>query len=143
MGNLHKTKTKIEPGFRTNAKNRAMILDTLKLLIDNKRLAINDKDTIKEFTTFVLKNNKFQADDGFHDDLIMALCIALAPFSDVKNFENFTELVNKMYSKDAESVDFSDFLCLGDFDDYSDLEVSDDTPESILFEIQSKSLRGF
>lgn len=139
----HKTKTKIEPGFRTNAKNRAMILDTLKLLIDNKRLAINDKDTIKEFTTFVLKNNKFQADDGFHDDLIMALCIALAPFSDVKNFDNFTELVNKMYSKDAESVDFSDFLCLGDFDDYSDLEVSDDTPESILFEIQSKSLRGF
>lgn len=139
----HKTKTKIEPGFRTNAKNRAMILDTLKLLIDNKRLIINDKDTIKEFTTFVLKNNKFQADDGFHDDLIMALCIALAPFSDVKNFENFTELVNKMYSKDAESVDFSDFLCLGDFDDYSDLEVSDDTPESILFEIQSKSLRGF
>lgn len=139
----HKTKTKIEPGFRTNAKNRAMILDTLKLLIDNKRLAINDKDTIKEFTTFVLKNNKFQADDGFHDDLIMALCIALAPFSDVKNFENFTELVSKMYSKDAESVDFSDFLCLGDFDDYSDLEVSDDTPESILFEIQSKSLRGF
>ena len=139
----HKTKTKIEPGFRTNAKNRAMILDTLKLLIDNKRLIINDKDTIKEFTTFVLKNNKFQADDGFHDDLIMALCIALAPFSDVKNFENFTELVNKMYSKDAESVDFSDFLCLGDFDDYSDLEVSDDTPESILFEIQSKSIRGF
>ena len=139
----HKTKTKIEPGFRTNVKNRALILDTLKLLIDHKRLIINDKDTIKEFTTFILKNNKFQADDGFHDDLIMALCIALAPFSDVKNFDNFTELVNKMYSKDAESVDFSDFLCLGDFDDYSDLEVSDDTPESVLFEIQSKSLRGF
>lgn len=120
------SKTKVEPGFRTNVKNRALILDTLKLLVDNQKLIINDINTIKEFNTFVLKNNKFQADDGFHDDMIMALCIALALFADAKNFENIRELTEKMYS-DNTDTDFTEFLCVGGFDDYSDDSGSDYT----------------
>lgn len=121
----NESKTKIEPGFRTNVKNRALILDTLKLLIDNQKLIINDINTIKEFNTFVLKNNKFQADDGFHDDMIMALCIALAPFADAKNFDNIKELTDKMYSSDSSETDFTDFLCIGSFDDGSDSSADD------------------
>lgn len=115
------SKTKIEPGFRTNVRNRALILDVLKLLIDNQKLIVNDAETIKEFNTFVLKNNKYQADDGFHDDLIMALGIALALFGDSKNFENISEMTKKLYSNDS-GIEFTDYLCLGSFDDFSDSE---------------------
>ena len=138
----HDTKTKIEPGFRTTPKSRNIIIDTLKQLIDNELLIINDLDTIKEFNTFVLKKDKYQADDGCHDDMIMSLCIALAPFGDVKNFDNITDLVKKMYSKDT-TTDFTDYLCLGNFDDYSDYSVDDSGSfgsdfEDVLFEISKK-----
>lgn len=141
----NQSKTKVEAGFRTNVKNRALILDTLKLLIDNQKLIINDINTIKEFNTFVLKNGKFQADDGFHDDMIMALCIALAPFADAKNFDNIRELTDKMYGSDSSETDFTDFLCIGSFDDGSDdynpedsSEMSLDQKNRILMEIQNK-----
>jgi hypothetical protein len=138
----HDTKTKIEPGFRTTPKSRNIIIDTLKQLIDNELLIINDLDTIKEFNTFVLKKDKYQADDGCHDDMIMSLCIALAPFGDVKNFDNITDLVKKMYSKDT-TTDFTDYLCLGNFDDYSDFSVDDSGSfgsdfDDVLFEISKK-----
>lgn len=116
----HNSKMKVEPGFRTTVRNRGLILNVLKLLIDNQRLVINDAETIKEFNTFVLKNSKFQADDGFHDDMVMSLAISLAMFSDSKNFENIMELVSKIYSNSSENVDFTDYLCLGAFDDGSD-----------------------
>lgn len=125
-------KTKIEPGFRTNSKNRGLILDTFKQLVDNKKLVINDSNTIKELNTFVLKNNKYQADDGCHDDMIMAMCIALAPFADIKNFDNFAEMVSKMYSNSSETVKFTDYLCLGNFDDFSDSEI-DSKPDEEVF----------
>lgn len=140
----HDTKTKIEPGFRTTPKSRNIIIDTLKQLIDNELLIINDFETIKEFNTFVLKKDKYQADDGCHDDMIMSLCIALAPFGDVKNFDNITDLVKKMYSKDT-TTDFTDYLCLGNFDDYSDFSVDSGSSGSfgsdfddVLFEISKK-----
>lgn len=138
----HDTKTKIEPGFRTTPKSRNIIIDTLKQLIDNELLIINDSDTIKEFNTFVLKKDKYQADDGCHDDMIMSLCIALAPFGDVKNFDNITDLVKKMYSKDT-TTDFTDYLCLGNFDDYSDFSVDDSGSfgsdfDDVLIEISKK-----
>lgn len=139
----HDTKTKIEPGFRTTPKSRNIIIDTLKQLIDNELLIINDLDTIKEFNTFVLKKDKYQADDGCHDDMIMSLCIALAPFGDVKNFDNITDLVKKMYSKDT-TTDFTDYLCLGNFDDYSDFSVDSSSSsfgsdfDDVLFEISKK-----
>ena len=139
----HDTKTKIEPGFRTTPKSRNIIIDTLKQLIDNELLIINDFETIKEFNTFVLKKDKYQADDGCHDDMIMSLCIALAPFGDVKNFDNITDLVKKMYSKDTQT-DFTDYLCLGNFDDYSDFSVDSMSDsfgsdfDDVLFEISKK-----
>lgn len=126
----HDSKTKVEPGFRTNQRNRNLILDTFKQLVDNKKLVINDANTIKELNTFVLKNNKYQADDGCHDDMVMAMCVALAPFADVKNFDNFAEMVSRMYS-DSEPVKFTDYLCLGNFDDFSDDEVQPE--ESLVF----------
>jgi len=47
----------------------------LKTLIEEDKLFINDYDVISELTTFIQKNNSFEAEDGCHDDLAMCLVI--------------------------------------------------------------------
>ena len=129
--NLHfdkdvgRNKKKKYPGFRTTSKSRKQILQTLKLFIENDKLEINDKKTINEFYQFILVNNKFQADDGAHDDMIMSLALIFVPFCNTKNFEDMKVLVKNLYDDDlpeSEKVDFGELLTIGSFDDGVDEE---------------------
>jgi hypothetical protein len=47
----------------------------LKTFIEDDKLMIPDYDTISELTTFIQKNNSFEAEEGCHDDLAMCLVI--------------------------------------------------------------------
>lgn len=109
-------KFKKYPGFRTTPKSRNQLLETLKLLIENNKLEINDEDTIFELQRFVLLRKKFQAEDGFHDDLVMSLAIAFCLFNDINNFEDIKKVSESIYSDDS-SVDFTDIMTIGCFDD--------------------------
>lgn len=110
-------KTSREPGFRTTPKSRTQILETFKHFVDNKRLIIHDKNTITELYTFIIINNKYQADDGAHDDLVMSLALAFAPFVSSRNFEDMKDLVKKLYSdEDMGETNFTDYLVIGNFD---------------------------
>lgn len=115
-----------EPGFRTTTKTRTQILETFKHFVDNKRLIIRDKKTINELYSFIIKDNKYQADDGSHDDLVMSMALAFVPFISSRNFEDMKELVKKLYSdEDLKDTSFSDYLVIGNFD------ISVDEEESI------------
>ena len=103
------------PGFRTTTKSRAQLLETLKLLIENKKLEIYDSDTILELQRFILVKKKFQAEEGFHDDLVMSLAIAFCLFNDIQNFEDFKEVTKSIYSESE--TDFADYITIGNFDD--------------------------
>lgn len=112
------------PGFRTTTKTRRQILQTLKLFIDNGKLEVVDATTIDEFRRFILINNKYQADEGCHDDSVMALALAFVAFCNSKNFDDMKELVKNLYAdidscEDAEAS-FIEYLTIGDFDDGSD-----------------------
>ena len=110
-----------EPGFRTTVKSRNMILETMKLFLDNNLLIVNDKATITEFYTFIAINGKYQADNGYHDDMIMSLALSFAPFCNSRNFEDMATIINTLYNKDAdENVLIGDYLTIGNFDDYSE-----------------------
>lgn len=122
-------KKKKYPGFRTTTKSRKLILQTLKLFIENNNLIIHDKKTINQFYTFILLNNKYQADENCKDDAVMALAIAFAPFCNSKNFEDMKELVDRLYNtfdetedEESKNKNFSDFLTIGSFDDSPDIE---------------------
>lgn len=116
-----RNRNKKYPGFRTTNKTRSQLLKTLKLLIENKKLIINDNETIKELYTFILKNNKFQADDGFHDDMVMSLAIAFCIFVNVDNFEDMKNIISLIYTNDTEnSFEFTDILTVGAFGDFND-----------------------
>lgn len=103
------------PGFRTTPRSRKLILDTLKMFAENDNLIINDAKTINELYTFILVNGKYQADEGCHDDRVMALALVFAPFCEVKNFSDAKTMISSFYSKDTD-FDFTEHLTIGYFD---------------------------
>lgn len=64
-------------GWDTNSATRPAMLSMLKDAIDSKAITIYDKPTITEMFSFVVKQTssswKAAAENGAHDDLIMAL----------------------------------------------------------------------
>lgn len=120
-------KKKKYPGFRTSSKSRKLILQTMKLFIENNNLEINDKETIKEFFTFILLNNKYQADENCHDDMIMSLALIFAPFCNAKNFDDMKDLIKNLYSEEVEGTEtdkssFTEYLNIGSFDDGTNID---------------------
>ena len=127
-------KRKKYPGFRTTTRSRKLILQTLKLFIENDRLNICDASTMNEFLTFILVNNKYQADDGSHDDMIMSLALIFVPFCNARNFEDMKDLIKNLYKvdieEDSEDTDkkdkkktFTEHMMIGDFADYGEIEM--------------------
>lgn len=144
LENAKSRKRKKYPGFRTTRGNRSQLLNTLKLFIENGMLEIVDKATIDEFYSFILTKNKYQADDGAHDDMIMALAIGFAPFLSTRNFDDMGALIEKMYSDDIQSdVSFTSTLTIGSFDDFTDEEMGNDVDSSYGEEYEKHLSVGF
>lgn len=105
------------PGFRTTKSSRDSIIRLLQVLMNSNKLEINDLDTIGEFQKFELVSGKYQASSG-HDDLIMALAIAIAPLAKMENYNDFGKFLEAL--KSSETLDTGSFLELGDlaFEDF-------------------------
>ena len=48
---------------------------TLKAIIEEDKLLMKDYEVLSELTTFIQKNNSFEAEEGCNDDLAMCLVI--------------------------------------------------------------------
>ena len=93
----------------------------MKTIAESGKLEIHDKDTIKELFSFILINDKYQADNGKKDDLVMSLALCFGAFVESRNFNDMREVVKLLDQNDKESdVEISDYLVIGDFDSYSD-----------------------
>lgn len=70
-------KTKHSYGFWTGTKTRPIILAELIRVVREDINTINDEDTLEEMLTFV-RNEEYrpEAEEGAHDDCVMALAIA-------------------------------------------------------------------
>ena len=70
-------KVEMEYGFNTTPRTRPVIISELVEIIREDVRRECDRETLREMTVFVKKNNGSQeALDGQHDDLVMALAIA-------------------------------------------------------------------
>ena len=58
--------------------------------MEENRLEIVDLNTIQELMTFIIKGNSYEADKGFHDDMITTLIL----FSWYVTTEYFTHLTD-------------------------------------------------
>ena len=47
----------------------------LKQIVEDDKLVFRDYEIINELTTFIQKKQSFEADEGFHDDLVMCMVI--------------------------------------------------------------------
>jgi hypothetical protein len=62
-------------GVRMTQAVKKVGCSNLKALIEEDKLLVKDYDTISELTTFIQKQNSFQAEEGCNDDLAMSLVI--------------------------------------------------------------------
>lgn len=94
-------------GIKTTKKVKRQGCNTLKDLIENQKLFIQDFNIIEELSTFVLKSNGYYAaEEGSHDDLVMCLVLfawlsAQAYFKDMTSFD----IRRKLYDEKMRQID--------------------------------------
>jgi len=85
-------------GLRMTPKVKKIGTAILKTLIESDKLVIQDIDIISELSTFVQKRSSYEAEEGYHDDLVMCLVI----FAWMINQEYFKELTDNDIRKKLE-----------------------------------------
>lgn len=96
--------TKTQLGQRTTVKSKAIGCARLKDMIESGNLIIQDKATIEELKHFVIHNQTYSGEEGFHDDMVMGLVI-FAYFVSSTAFrteydKNFVDEMNPQYEQE-------------------------------------------
>lgn len=91
--NLFKTKDG-KTGWLTDRVTRPIMINAFIDGVENESVKINDADTLGECLTFVNKDGKIEAEDGKHDDRVIASCIAVQLLS-----RTHLEVYNNLGSK--------------------------------------------
>ena len=71
-------------GVNTSKQVKRQGCFTFKSLIEEQKLLVFDEHIIHEISTFIEKGNTYQADEGYHDDLVM--CMVLFGWLTSQNF---------------------------------------------------------
>ena len=100
-------------GVRTTKKVKRVGCSTLKDLIEDNKIIIEDFDIIEELSNFITKKDSYEADEGYHDDLVMCLVL----FSWLVRQPYFKELtdsdIRARFLKDKEDMIEADLLPFG------------------------------
>ena len=126
-------------GVRTTKQVKRIGCSTLKDLVEDQKIIIEDFDVIEELSNFISKKDSYEADEGHHDDL--AMCLVL--FGWLIRQEYFKDLTNsdirQKYLADKEELLDEEMLPFGFYDD-----GIDDTPQVERVDHYSlEDLRGF
>jgi len=65
------------PGFTTSTKSRPLAIAKMKTYMQEQSCIFQSKRLLEEIRTFIWKNGKAQAQDGYNDDLVMPWAIGL------------------------------------------------------------------
>lgn len=76
-GNYHKQERGMVPGFMISQRTRPLIISRLKEYMLDTSFTIRSGRMIAELETFIWKNGRPEALQGYNDDLVLALCIGL------------------------------------------------------------------
>lgn len=97
---------KTQLGVTTDKRVKRIGCHNFKSLVEENKLIIQDAETISEISTFIEKKLSYEADDGYHDDLVMSLVL----FSWLTSNPYFKELNNVnlrqiMYEKQMQAIE--------------------------------------
>jgi hypothetical protein len=79
-------------GIKTTKITKRIGCANLKSLVENNKLILNDYDIIHELSTYVVDGTSYNAEEGYHDDLVMCLVL-------------FAWMVSQNYFKDVTDTD--------------------------------------
>ena len=86
---------KVQLGVKMSKTTKKVGCLNLKTLIEDSKFIFNDYEIISELTTFIQKNNSFEAEDGSNDDLVM--CLVMYAWLVVQDY--FKELTDQDIKK--------------------------------------------
>ncbi len=67
----------IVPGFTNSTKTRPLVISKMESYIRDKALIFHSKRLLEQLRVFIWHNGKAQAQNGYNDDLVMAMGIGL------------------------------------------------------------------
>lgn len=110
------------PGIKTNLRTRSVGCSNMKSMIENDFILVDDLETIYELGNFIAKNDRYEADEGCHDDCVMTLVI----FSWLSKQDWFLDefgrnIASDLYKKTTEEKSFKLPVCGGTV--YAEAEV--------------------
>jgi hypothetical protein len=88
---------KTQLGVNTDKRVKRIGCFNFKSLVEEKKLLIPDADVISEISTFIEKRSSYEADEGYHDDLVMGLVL-------------FSWLVTNPYFKEITDVNLREAI---------------------------------
>ena len=108
---------KTQMGVKMSKTVKAQGCSNLKTLIEDDKLLVRDYNIVAELTTFIQNKQSFEADEGYHDDLVMCLVI----FSWLVQQEYFKEMTDqdirrKIYEEQKNAIE-QDMAPFGFIDD--------------------------
>ena len=108
---------KTQMGVKMSKTVKAQGCSNLKTLIEDDKLLVRDYNIVAELTTFIQNKQSFEADEGYHDDLVMCLVI----FSLLVQQEYFKEMTDqdirrKIYEEQKNAIE-QDMAPFGFIDD--------------------------
>jgi hypothetical protein len=65
------------PGFSMNQKTRPLVIEKGRSFIEEKSVTIQSQRSLDELRVFIWKNGRAQAMQGYNDDLVMPIMVAL------------------------------------------------------------------
>ena len=109
-------------GITMSRKIKRVGCSTLKELLEENRLSVVDRATITELMTFVNKGSSFEADKGYHDDMVMN-CVLFSWFVTTEFFTHLTDTAVKdlLYAEQQKLIE-DDMLPAGVFGDQGEVE---------------------
>jgi hypothetical protein len=83
-------KAEIQRGIRTTKAVKKLGCSVLKSMIETDKLILNDYEIIRELVSFISKNNSYEAESSYNDDLV--ICLVLFSWLSTQNY--FKDLTN-------------------------------------------------
>ena len=116
-----------ETGLYTSGKSKNQMVTTLKTFIELKKIILNDSELIFQISKFARKSNgTYSALTNFHDDLVMALMMALyvVHLSEFEGEDFYKMKIKESYDEESFNLIISDID--GEVESFGFKEYSED-----------------
>jgi hypothetical protein len=120
----------LQLGVFTDKRIKRIGCSTLKSLIENNQLIVNDVDIISELASFVKKGSSYQAEEGEHDDLVMNL-VLFSWFTKQEFFKDVTNTEVWKTIQERRKQEMEDFAGISAFFDDGTNIIEDDQIQEI------------